>query len=119
MISLPKGLFEFQEDCVSYLINKTTEAGGKQTIVVKSPTGSGKTVILIAFIDRYIEFVYEKTAFVWLCPGDGELEEQSKEKMETLAPNLKSMDLQDVLTEGFKEDSTTFINWQMVTNKNS
>jgi type III restriction enzyme len=119
MISLPKGLFEFQEDCVSYLINKTTEAGGKQTIVVKSPTGSGKTVILIAFIDRYIEFVYEKTAFVWLCPGDGELEEQSKEKMETLAPNLKSMDLQDVLTEGFKEDSTTFINWQMVTNKNN
>ncbi len=39
--------------------------------------------------------------------------------MEELAPHLKSMNLQDVLTGGFKEDSTTFINWQMVTNKNN
>ena len=66
MINLPKGLFGFQEDCVSYLMDKTTEANEKknQTIIIKSPTGSGKTIILIAFIDRYIEFAYEKTAFV-------------------------------------------------------
>lgn len=119
MINLPKGLFEFQEECVSYLIDKTTEVDGKQTIIIKSPTGSGKTVILIGFIDRYIEFAYEKTAFVWLTPGDGELEEQSKEKMEVLAPHLKTMCLQDVLTGEFEQDSTTFINWQMVTNKNN
>lgn len=119
MINLPKGLFEFQEDCVSYLIEKTTEVNGNRTIVVKSPTGSGKTVILIDFIDKYIEFAHEKTAFVWFCPGDGELEEQSKKKMEELASHLKAMDLQDVLTGGFKKDSTTFINWQMVTNKNN
>jgi type III restriction enzyme len=121
MINLPKGLFGFQEDCVSYLMDKTTEANEKknQTIIIKSPTGSGKTIILIAFIDRYIEFAYEKTAFVWLCPGDGELEEQSKKKMEKLVPHLNAKNLQDVLTGGFEEDSTTFINWQMVTNKNN
>ncbi len=65
MINLPKGLFEFQEECVSYLIDKTTEVNGKQTLVVKSPTGSGKTVILIAFIDRYVEFVYEKKLLLY------------------------------------------------------
>lgn len=100
-------------------MEKVTDIDSKRTIVIKSPTGSGKTVILIAFIDRYIEYTYEKTAFIWLCPGDGELEEQSKGKMEKLAPHLKAMDLQDVLTGGFKESSTTFINWQMVTNKNN
>ncbi len=68
MINLPKGLFEFQEECVSYLIDKTTEVNGKQTLVVKSPTGSGKTVILIAFIDRYVEFVYEKNCFCMALP---------------------------------------------------
>src|SRR5699024_5636978 len=73
--------------------------------------------MLIAYIGRYIEFMYDKTAFIWLGPGDGELEEQSKEKMEKFSPNLKTKDIEDVLTEGFTTNATHFINWQMVTNR--
>ncbi|QCT73968.1 DEAD/DEAH box helicase [Macrococcoides canis] len=118
MISLPKGLFDFQEDCVSFLIDETTR-NHRKNIIVKSPTGSGKTIMLIAYIDKFIEFVHDKVAFIWLTPGDGELEEQSKSKMLKYAPHLEAFDIHDALSIGFKEESTTFINWQMVTNKNN
>jgi type III restriction enzyme len=121
MILLPKGLFEFQDNAVSYLIDRTTNTSENNiTITMKSPTGSGKTVILIAFIDRYLEFMpNENVAFVWLTPGSGELEEQSKEKMERLAPHLQTQDMQDVLNDGFNVGTTTFINWEQVTKKNN
>ena len=39
--------YEFQAQCVEYLIDKTIETNSKQVITVKAPTGAGKTVILI------------------------------------------------------------------------
>ena len=41
--------FEFQTQCVDYLIDKTIETDSKQVITVKAPTGAGKTVILIKY----------------------------------------------------------------------
>jgi len=120
MILLPEGLFGFQDDAISYLIDETTNIDQDKTVTIKSPTGSGKTVILIAYIDRYLEFMpKDNTTFVWLTPGSGELEEQSKEKMEKLAPHLRTQDIQDVLNEGFNVGTTTFINWEQVTKKNN
>ena len=117
MIKLNNGLFDFQEDCVSYLLDKVVDQKSKQTIIIKSPTGSGKTVILIDFIDKYFDHVNSKTCFIWLCPGDGDLEEQSKEKMEWLLPDRITSDIKDVLLQGFADGSTAFINWQKVTKK--
>lgn len=120
MILLPKGLFEFQEEAVSYLVEETVSNTQSQTITLKSPTGSGKTVILIAYIDRYLDFIpNNKTAFIWLTPGSGELEEQSKRKMEKFAPHIPTQDIEDVLTNGFISGTTTFINWEQVTKKNN
>ena len=39
--------FDFQDDCVDFLIEKTVASDSKQVITVKAPTGAGKTVILI------------------------------------------------------------------------
>ena len=50
-------------------------------IILKSPTGSGKTIILTYFMHQYVQS-YRNTVFVWLTPGKGNLEEQSKEKMD-------------------------------------
>lgn len=107
-------LFEFQERAVLSLIDLTTY-GKKQIISVKSPTGSGKTIILINFIDEYLSKVNSKTAFIWLCPGKGDLEEQSRKKMIKFAPSRNGQTLSDALTGGFIEESTTFINWELVT----
>ena len=50
-------------------------------IILKSCTGSGKTIILTSFMDEYFKSNH-KTVFIWLTPGKGNLEEQSKEKMD-------------------------------------
>ena len=107
-------LFDFQEQAVLNLIDLTT-LGKKQTITVKSPTGSGKTIILINFIDEYLNKVNNRTAFIWLCPGKGDLEEQSRQKMLKFAPARNAQTIADALSTGFTEESTIFINWEMVT----
>ena len=109
--------YEFQEQCVDYLIDKTIETNSKQVITVKAPTGAGKTVILIKYIDKFLKNTAKPTAFAWLCPGKGNLEEQSKERMEELAPHLDTRNLMYSMMAGFEPGSVTFINWELVTKK--
>lgn len=45
--------YEFQTQCVEYLIDKTVETSSKQVITVKAPTGAGKTIILIKYVDEF------------------------------------------------------------------
>ena len=90
-------LFSFQEKAVLKLMDMTTDSREKQTIIMKAPTGAGKTIILIDFVDEYLSKVNRQTAFIWLCPGKGDLEEQSREKMEKFAPSRNTQNLFDAL----------------------
>ena len=47
-------LFDFQEQAVLKLLDLCTDSRKKQTIVMKAPTGSGKTIILIDYVDEYL-----------------------------------------------------------------
>ncbi len=108
-------LFPFQEQAVIELLDYTTKPTAKQTITVKSPTGSGKTILLIDYVDEYLTNVSDNMAFIWLCPGKGNLEEQSRAKMQKFAPHRVTQNLFDALTAGFGRGTTTFINWELVT----
>lgn len=108
-------LKEFQVNCVNDLLNATT-VGDKKEVLVQAPTGSGKTIILLEYIKEYID-ENDKTIFVWLTPGKGELEEQSREKMTKFLPSLKSKNITDVLLSGFEAGDTAFINWETITKK--
>ena len=110
-------LFDFQEKSVIKLLDIVTDSRSKQTITVKSPTGSGKTIILIDFVEEYLTKINSRTAFIWLCPGKGDLEEQSRQKMRKFAPHRHTQNLFDSLQNGFEAESTTFINWELVTKK--
>lgn len=110
-------IFDFQSDAKNYLLDKVNDPNSKQRIIVKSPTGSGKTVILISFIEDYLLYKDPNKIFIWLTPGKGDLEEQSKEKMEAIFPNAKTVNISDALLQGFKPGYTYFINWEMITNK--
>lgn len=85
-------------------------------IILKSPTGSGKTIILTHFMDEYMQG-HANTAFIWLTPGKGSLEEQSKAKMDIYIHNAQTKLLADVMTSGFAENDACFINWEKLTKK--
>ncbi len=108
-------LKNFQIDTVNRLLDATS-VGTKKEILVQAPTGSGKTIILLSYIEEYLN-ENKNTIFVWLTPGKGELEEQSRNKMIKLLPSFSNKDIQDVLLQGFNAKDTAFINWETVTKK--
>lgn len=59
-------LKEFQVNCVNDLLNATT-IGDKREVLVQAPTGSGKTIILLDYIEEYT-VENKNTIFVWLTP---------------------------------------------------
>ena len=87
-----------------------------RNIILKSPTGSGKTIILTYFMHQYVQS-YRNTVFVWLTPGKGNLEEQSKKKMDRYIHSAQTKLLSDVMTGGFEENDNCFINWEKLTKK--
>ncbi|AGU73200.1 DEAD/DEAH box helicase [Streptococcus constellatus subsp. pharyngis] len=110
-------LFPFQEQAVQTLQDKFFYSQ-KQTTVFYAPTGAGKTVMLINLMDRIIEYnpnPYDYV-FVWLTPGNGELEEQSWNKAKDIGKFVKSITLDEALTGGFRAGTATFLNWERVKN---
>ena len=85
-------------------------------IILKSCTGSGKTIILTHFMDEYFKSNHKKV-FIWLTPGKGNLEEQSKEKMDRYIHGSQTKLLSDIMTSGFEENDACFINWEKLTKK--
>jgi len=107
-------LANFQITAISDLMDAM--ASDKRDIVLKSPTGSGKTIILTRFIDEYCKG-HAKTVFIWLTPGKGSLEEQSKAKMDDYVHGSQTKLLCDVMASGFEENDACFINWEKLTKK--
>lgn len=107
-------LAHFQLTAIKILLESMDEPC--REIVLKSPTGSGKTIILTHFMDEYIKG-HGKTVFVWLTPGKGNLEEQSKAKMDKYIHNAQTKLLADIMTSGFAENDCCFINWEKLTKK--
>ncbi|MBQ9532250.1 MAG: DEAD/DEAH box helicase family protein [Eubacterium sp.] len=107
-------LKEFQLNAVKELFEAMEKPS--RDIILKSPTGSGKTIILTYFMHQYIQS-FSKTVFVWLTPGKASLEEQSKEKMDKYIHASKTKLLADVMTSGFEENDCCFINWEKLTKK--
>lgn len=107
-------LMQFQLKAIKMLLESMEESC--RDIILKSPTGSGKTIILTHFMDEYMQG-HAKTVFVWLTPGKGNLEEQSKAKMDAYIHNAQTKLLADVMTSGFSENDACFINWEKLTKK--
>ena len=107
-------LMNFQLDALKKLMLAMTE--DKKEIVLKAPTGSGKTIIMTHFMDEYIKSNPD-TVFMWLTPGKGDLEEQSKRKMDLYVHNSKTKLLSDIMTSGFDANDCCFINWEKLTKK--
>lgn len=114
--------YTFQIDAVNQMIDayRLNKAGVKKNnnIILQSPTGSGKTAMLVMLMDRLVQdYPEDNVAFVWLTPGAGELEQQSWTKTSQNAQYVQPYYLLDALSDGFKQNSVTFLNWELVNNK--
>jgi type III restriction enzyme len=107
-------LLPFQYDVIQTLLEEMETPN--RDIILKSCTGSGKTIILTHFMYEYLKG-HTKTVFIWLTPGRGDLEEQSKEKMDKYVHWSQTKLLQEVMTSGFSENDACFINWEKLTKK--
>lgn len=107
----------FQINTVNKLLDATS-IGSKKEVLLQAPTGSGKTIILLSYIEEYLK-ENNKMVFVWLTPGKGDLEEQSRKKMIKFLPHHNTKNIQDVLLQGFEAKDTAFINWETITKKDN
>jgi type III restriction enzyme len=71
---------------------------------------------MISVIEKYL-LRENNIVFIWLTPGNGELEEQSKANLEDKCPQLSSKTVSEVLSSGFLPGDTVFINWEKVVKK--
>lgn len=90
----------------------------QREIVLKSCTGSGKTIILTHFMDEF-QKSYPDIVFIWLTPGKGNLEEQSKAKMDRYINGSKTKLLSDVMLSGFEGGDACFFNWEKLIKKSN
>lgn len=110
-------LKNFQEKAIRSL-HDAMALEGVRDVVLHSPTGSGKTIVLTRFMSEYMR-ENPGTVFVWLTPGKGNLAEQSKEKMDLYCHNALTKLLSDAMTGGFEPGDAVFINWEKLTHENN
>lgn len=121
-----ENLFEFQTKAIDELHEKfgklwNTKSDSPVQLLLKAPTGSGKTVISTTFIDSLqvpdgkIENL-GKVAFIWITKGDN-LVMQSKNKFaDYFYPNLRNtLSTFDSCSDTLKENEVLFINWEKIT----
>lgn len=111
-------LKDFQNKVVDKLLHFTAPDYGVNELVIKSPTGSGKTITLLSWVDSYFSSTHDNVAFVWFTPGAGELEKQSQDKAR-LFSSIKAQSVDDALLHGFDKGTVTFINYERVIGKKS
>lgn len=111
-------LKDFQNEMIDKLLEFTSPNYKVDELHIKAPTGSGKTICLLSWIDSYISSTQDNVAFVWFTPGAGELEEQSYKKSLEFH-NIHSQTIDDALLNGFDKGTVTFINYERVIGKKS
>ena len=100
-------LYKFQEKHVENLLSKCAD---HEELVLCSPTGSGKTVMVSKFIDEYLD-ENPNTVFLWLCPGAGGLHKQSEVSFGEVTSGIHYGDVYDFITEPDVSGLVFFINW--------
>src|SRR3989344_786326 len=86
-------------------------------ILFRSPTGSGKTVMMSGIIERLALESESNLSFVWISKGV--LAEQSKDSLEENigGGGVVMSFLEDILDNEIKENEVLFINWEQIFSK--
>lgn len=110
----------YQENAIDELLTKTKQllgySGGKK-LVFKSPTGSGKTIMMAEFLRKLVNDreVKKSLCFVWTAPRH--LHNQSHEKLENYFESSRALqcsDFEDLDDRKISENEILFFNWESI-----
>jgi len=111
---------DYQENAVRELKEKTNKLlniSSSRTIVLKAPTGSGKTTIVAKYLEKLVyERIDDRTfSFIWAAPRS--LHMQSKEKLEYYYYDTKALKcsfFEDLTDRMIQENEILFLNWEKI-----
>lgn len=124
--NIMENLFEFQKKAIEKLQEKfgalwNVKSATPVQLLLKAPTGSGKTVISTTFIDS-LQVPNEKienlgkVAFIWITKGDNLVMQSKKKFADYFYPNLRNtLSTFDSCSDTLKENEVLFINWEKLT----
>ncbi len=113
----------FQETAISQLKNEFLslwkEPNFNMPLVFKSPTGSGKTIMLAQFLRDIVSdprFEGNDTSFVWFSFSEDSYQQSKKKLFEYYggASELDLIDLNDLSRGKLRKNDVFFINWQKI-----
>ena len=115
----------YQENAIDDLLAKSKRLlgySGSKKLVFKSPTGSGKTIMMAEFLKQLVDDneVKQSLSFIWTAPRH--LHIQSREKLETYFETsraLKCSYFEDLDDRKISENEILFFNWESINKKNN
>jgi len=114
----------YQEDAIDDLLNRAKKLlgySGSKKLVFKSPTGSGKTIMMAEFLKRLVNDrdLRQSLGFIWTAPR--QLHKQSKEKLEKYFEQSRALEckfFEDLNDRKIGENETLFFNWESINKEN-
>ncbi|MCZ7614338.1 MAG: DEAD/DEAH box helicase family protein [Ignavibacteriaceae bacterium] len=110
----------YQETAVKELkekSNKLLQLNRNSTITFEAPTGSGKTVMMAAFLKQLVEDRKDDKRFSYIWAAPRQLHTQSKEKLEKYFYDSKALRcsyFEDLNDKRIDENEILFLNWESI-----
>ena len=110
----------YQENAIGELLEKAKKLlgySGSKKLVFKSPTGSGKTIMMAEFLKQLVDDreIRQSLGFIWAAPR--QLHIQSREKLENYFETsraLKCSYFEDLDDRKISENEILFFNWESI-----
>lgn len=111
---------DYQIEAIRKLVsasNSLLDLQGNHTIIFKSPTGSGKTIMIAEYLKTLVDFRHDSKSFSFIWTAPRKLHTQSKEKLEKHyidSKALKCVTFGDLSDRMIGENEILFLNWESI-----
>lgn len=116
-------LKNYQNTAIKKLLIRSKELleqNGEKKIILKAPTGSGKTIMAAEYLKKLVDDrrITTPLAFIWTAPR--KLHTQSKKKLEKYYEDSRALecsDFEDLADKQIDENEILFLNWESINKK--